>query len=142
MISKDIYPDSIPLTAGNSEKHKDTFLDLDINIDENRFITKVYHKVDDFNFEVVSFPFPTSNLSDRITYNSFYSQLVRFSSICSKFCDFASRSYNLLESLLKRDFLKNRLKRSFNKFILDYHDVLHIKYSMDDIARFIVLNFS
>ena len=140
--SKDIYPDSIPLTAGNSEKHKDNFLDLDINIDEDRFITKIYHKVDDFNFEVVSFPFPTSNLSDRITYNSFYSQLVRFSSICSKFCDFASRSHNLLESLLKRGFLKNRLKSSFNKFILNYHDVLHIKYSMDDIDRFMVLNFS
>ena len=36
------------------------FWDLDITIEENRFITKIYHKVDDFDFEVVSFPFPTS----------------------------------------------------------------------------------
>ena len=54
---------------------KDTFLDLDITLEENRFITKIYNKVDDFDFEVVSFPFPTSNMSDHITYNSFYSQL-------------------------------------------------------------------
>ena len=65
-----------------------------------RFITKIYHKVDDFDFEVVSFPFPTSNMSDHITYNSFYSQLVRFSSVCSKFNDFDIHSRNLLESLL------------------------------------------
>ena len=55
------------------------FLDSDITIEENRFITKIYHKVEDFDLEVVSFPFPTSNMSDNITYNSFYSQLVRFS---------------------------------------------------------------
>ena len=85
--SKDIYPDSIPLIAGCTENHRDTFLDLDITTEENRFNSKIYHKVDDFDFEVpvVSFPFPTSNMSDHITYNSFYSQLVRFSSVCSIF---------------------------------------------------------
>ena len=113
ICSKDIYPESI-LTAGCIENDKDTFLDLDITI-ENRFITKIYHKVDDFDFEVVSFPFPTSNMSDHITYNSFYSQLVRFSSVCSKFNDFDIRSRNLLERLLNRGFSKYRLKNSFKK---------------------------
>ena len=37
-------------------------LDLDITLEENRFITKIYNKVDDFDFEVASFPFPTSNM--------------------------------------------------------------------------------
>ena len=100
ICSKNIYPDSIPPTAGCIENHKDTFLDLDITIDENRFITKIYDNVDDYNFEVVSFPFPTSNMSDSIAYNSFYSQLDRFSSVCSKFNDFDIRCRNLLESLL------------------------------------------
>ena len=39
ICSKDIYPNSIPLTAGCIENHKDTFLDLDITMEENRFIT-------------------------------------------------------------------------------------------------------
>ena len=81
-----------------------------ITLEENRFITKIYNKVDDFDFEVVSFPFPTSNMSDHITYNSLYSQLVRFSSVCSKFNDFDIHSRNLLESLLNRGFSKYRLK--------------------------------
>ena len=142
ICSKDIYPESIPLTTGCIENDKDTFLDLDITLVENRFITKIYNKVDDFDFEVVSFPFPTSNMSDHITYNSFYSQLVRFSSVCSKFNDFDIRSRNLLESLLNRGFSKYRLKNSFSKFALNHHDVLDIKYSMEEINEFIRSHFS
>ena len=111
-------------------------MDLDITLEENRFITKIYNKVDDFDFEVVSFPFPTSNMSDHITYNSFYSQLVRFSFVCSKFNDFDIRSRNLLESLLNRGFSK------YSKFALNHHDVLDIKYSMEEINEFIRSHFS
>ena len=147
ICSKDIYPDSIPLTAGCIENHKDTFLDSDITIEENRFITKIYHKVDDFDFEVVRFPFPTSNMSDHITYSSFYSQLVRFSCVCSKFNNVDIRSRNLLQSLLNRGFSKYRLnkyrlKNSFRKFVLNLHNVLDIKYSMDEINEFIISHFS
>ena len=137
-----IYPDSILLTAGCIENHTDTFLDLDITVDENRFITKINHKVDDFDFEVVSFPFPTGNMSDHITYNSIYSHLVRFSLVSSKFNDFVIRSRNLLESLLNKGFSKYRLKTSSNKFVLNYHDVFDIKYSMKEINEFIIYHFS
>ena len=134
ICSKDIYPESIPLT-GCIENDKDTFLDLDITLKENRFITKIYNKVDDIDFEVVSFPFPTSNMSDHIAYNSFYSQLVKFN-------DFDIRSRNLLESLLNRGFSKYRLKNSFSKSALNHHDVLDIKYSMEEINEFIRSHFS
>ena len=117
-------------------------MDLDITLEENRFITKIYNKVDDFDFEVVSFPFPASNMSDHITYNSFYSQLVRFSSVCSKFNDFDIRSRNLLESLIDRGFSKYKLKNSFIKFALNHHDVLDIKYSMEEINKYIRSHFS
>ena len=139
ICSKGIYPDSIPLTAGFIENHKDAFLDLAVTIDENRFITKIYYKLDDLDFEVIIFPFLPSNMSDHITCNSFYSQLVRFSFVCSKFIDFDIRSRNLLESLLNRVFfLKYRLKNSFKKFVLNHRDVLDIKYTMDEINEFII----
>ena len=81
-------------------------------------------------------------MSDHITYNSFYSQLVRFSSVCSKFNDLNIHSRNLLESLLNRGFSKYRLKNSFSKFALNHHDVLHIKYSMEEINELIRSHFS
>ena len=55
-------------TARCIENHKEILLDLDITIDEHSFITEIYHKVDDFDFEVVSCLFPTSNMLDCITY--------------------------------------------------------------------------
>ena len=107
---------------------------VQINFDENL--------KRDVNFTALTQMFPTSNMSDHITYNSFYSQLVRFSSVCSKFNDFDIRSRNLLESLLNRGFSKYRLKNSFSKFALNHHDVLDIKYSMEEIYEFIRSHFS
>ena len=134
--SSEIYPDSIPLTAGNIDHLKDTFLDIDIQIEGDNFNTKIYHKVDDFNFEVVSFPFPTSNISDHITYNSFYSQLVRYAIICSKFEYFAARCKKLADSLVLRGYKKHRFKRNFEKFLANYYDVLRLKYDMEIMKRF------
>ena len=116
--------------------------DLDINIEYGNFVTKIYHKVDDFDFEVVSFPFITSNLSERVTYNSYFSQLFRFFNICTKYCDFAGRSGNLLNSLLNRGYSKNRLKNCFNRFVNSYYDLVCIKYNIDEVNVFITSNFS
>ena len=139
--SLEIYPDSIPLTAGNADHLKDTFLDIDIQIEGNNFSTKIYHKVDDFDFEVVSFPFPNSNISDRITYNSFYSQLIRYASICSKFNYFAARSKRLADCLIHRGYKKHRFRMIFVKFLANYCDVVKLKYDIDTMKRFINTEF-
>ena len=139
--SLEIYPDSIPLTAGNADHLKDTFLDIDIQIEGNNFSTKIYHKVDDFDFEVVSFPFPNSNISDRITYNSFYSQLIRYASICSKFNYFAARSKRLADCLIHRGYKKHRFRMIFVKFLANYFDVVKLKYDIDTMKRFINTEF-
>ena len=38
--------------------NKTHFLDLYVRAVDHKFITGIYHKVDDFNFEVISYPFP------------------------------------------------------------------------------------
>jgi len=53
-IANKIYPNDIPLTSGNPDHSHDVFLDLDICISNDNFVTKIYHKIDDFNFEVVN----------------------------------------------------------------------------------------
>ena len=39
-----------------------TFLDLDIIVENNRFITRLYDKRRDFSFKVVSLPYMKSNI--------------------------------------------------------------------------------
>ena len=55
MVSQ-INPTELQLNEANSS---DTvpFLDLDLSISNGIFLSKIYDKRDDFNFEIVNFPF-------------------------------------------------------------------------------------
>ena len=83
-ISKNIYPSELLLEPSHGAGHEDHFLDLNINIcDNNKLSFKMYNKTDDFDLEVISFPFPESNIHSNITYSAFFSQLLRYARICS-----------------------------------------------------------
>ena len=56
MVSQ-IYPTELQLNKANSSDTEDTFLDLDLSISNGIVSTKIYDKRDDFNFEIVNFPF-------------------------------------------------------------------------------------
>ena len=56
-IAKHIYSTEIPLERTDNDSLHDTFLDLDITVVHRRFCFKVFHQVDLFDFEVISFPF-------------------------------------------------------------------------------------
>ena len=60
--AKDIYDNSLLLEGSTCSYKQDTFLDLYIRVVDHKFITGIYHKVDDFNFEVICYPFPQSNV--------------------------------------------------------------------------------
>ena len=128
-IAKHIYPIELPLEQTNNDSLHDTFLDLDITVVNKRFCFKVFHKVDLFNFEVISFPFLESNIPQYICYNTFFSQLVRFSTICSNTSGFAERVHIIYQKLLKRNYDKKKLEKTFNKFTCHYSENL-IKYDI------------
>ena len=82
-IAKDIY-DNILLLEGSTNSYKqDTFLDLYIRVVDHKLITGIYHKVDDLNFEVISYPFPQSNVHSMLGYSTYYSQLIRLFRLCN-----------------------------------------------------------
>ena len=112
------------MEGNNTANNRDVFLDLDIHIVDDKFEIKIYHKIDDFNFEVVNYPFPDSNISESIGYNTFLSQILRFGRICTKFNDFAFRVkfiYNILES---RGYQEVHLTKYFYKFCYKYPELV------------------
>ena len=111
-IAKHIYPIEIPLEQTNNDSLHDTFLDLDITVANKGFCFKVFHKVDLFDFEVISFPFLESNIPQYICYNTFFSQLVRFSTICSNTSGFAERVHIIYQKLLKWNYDKKKLEKT------------------------------
>ena len=75
MVSK-IYPSELQLNRANTSDTEATFLDLHLSISTDIVSTKIYDKRDDFDFEIVNFPFldgdvPRSNPMESIYLNSF-----------------------------------------------------------------------
>ena len=122
-IADEIYPNEISLEQSQNNGLHDTFLDL-----ENKYIFKIFHKVDLFDFEVLSFPFLESNIPKYICYNTFFSQLVRFSTFCSEVFGFAVSI--LYHKLLKRNYNEYLLEKTFKRFLCHYSDKL-LKYDMN-----------
>ena len=56
MVSQ-IYPSELQLNKANTSDAKAAFLDLHLSISNDIVSTKIYVKRDDFDFEIVNFPF-------------------------------------------------------------------------------------
>ena len=52
-----IYPAKLQLNKANSSDTEAPFLDLNLSITNGIVSSKIYDKRDDFNFEIVNFPF-------------------------------------------------------------------------------------
>ena len=130
VLSGQIYDSSLTLEGSTTGYHYDTFLDLQIRIFQNRFIIGIYHKVDDFNFEVINFPFPQSNISYKIGFTTFYSQLIRFFRLCNNLTDFIARVNLTYHKLLVRGYSDRLLSKYFFKFASSYP--VGIKYGVLD----------
>ena len=85
-------------------------------VDKYIYIVKLYDKRDDFNFDIVNFPFLSSNIPQSPAYGVFVSQLIRYARASSLYEDFIMRSQLLTSKLLKQGFTRNRLIATFKKF--------------------------
>ena len=52
-----IYPSELQLNKANTSDTEAAFLDLHLSISNDIVSTKIYDKSDDFDFEIVNFPF-------------------------------------------------------------------------------------
>ncbi len=72
-IAKQIYPPELTLDKTTDNDFKDSYLDLDIEVEDGQFKVGIYNKTDYFDFPVVSFPYPDSSMSSKVILNCFYS---------------------------------------------------------------------
>ena len=119
-IAKDIYGRTL-LHKGNACCYKqDTFLDLYTRVIRGKLVTGIYHKADDFNFEVINYTFPQSNIHSMLGYTTFYSQLIRFFRLCNNMNDFLFRAKLSYSNLVKRAHMHSRLFKYVKRLCLTY----------------------
>ena len=68
-----IYPPELQLNKANSPDTKATFLDLHLSIVDGFVSCKIYDKRDDFDFEIVNFPFLDGDVPRAASYGVYIS---------------------------------------------------------------------
>ena len=127
--SKLDYPTELQLNKANSSDTKAPFLDLNLSITNGIVSSKIYDKQDDFNFEIVNFPFLGGDVPRSPSYGVYISQLIRFARVCSNVDDFNNRNLFLTAKLLKQGYRYNKIRKAFSKFY-HRHSELIVKYNI------------
>ena len=77
-----IYPSVLQLNKANVSDTEASFLDLHLYISDG-FVKKIYDKRDDFDFDIVNFPFLDGDVPRSTSYGVHISQLIRFARVSS-----------------------------------------------------------
>ena len=119
MVSQ-IYPSELHLNKANTFDSKASFLDLHLSISKDIVSTKIYDKRDDFDFEIVNFPFLDGDVPRSTSYGVNIYQLIHFARASSHVADFNTRNKLLTQKLLKQGYRYHKLCKTFCKFYRRY----------------------
>ena len=87
--------------------------------------TKIYDKRDDFDFEIVNYPFLDGDVPRSTSYGIYISQLIRFARASSYVADFNTRNKLLTQKLLKQGYWYRKHHKTFSKFQVGLKSLLH-----------------
>ena len=124
-----IYPTELQLNKASSSDTEAPFLDLNLSITSGIVSSKIYDKRDDFNFEIVNFPFLDGDVPRSPSYGVYISQLIRFARVCSNVDDFNNRNLFLTAKLSKQGYRFHKIRKAFSKFY-HRHSELIVTYNI------------
>ena len=119
-----LYPPELQLNKANTSDSKAPFLYLHLSISNGVVSSKIYDKRDDFDFDIVNFPFLDGDVQRRPSYGVYISQLIRFTRVCSHVDDFNTRNKCLTAKLLKQGYRYHKLRKAFSKFYRRHFELI------------------
>ena len=124
MVSQ-IYHSELQLNKANASDTEVAFLDFHLSISYDIIVsTKIYDKRDDFDFEIVNFPFLDGDVPRSTSYGVYISQLIRFARASSYVADFNTRNKLSTQKLLKQGYRYHKLRKTFPNFYRRYYDLI------------------
>ena len=75
--------------------------------------TKIYDKRDDFDFEIINFPFLDGDAPFSTFYGLYMSQIIRFARASGHVTDFNTGNKLLTQKLLKQGYRYHKLRKTF-----------------------------
>ena len=75
----------------------------------------MFHR-DDFDSDILNFPFLDGDVPRTTSYGVYISQLIRFARVSSHLVDCNARNRSLTAKLLQKGYRYHKLRRAFSKF--------------------------
>ena len=119
-----IYPPELQLNKANTSDTEAPFLDLHLSISNGFVSFKIYDKRDDFDFDIVNFPFLDGDVPRSTSYGVYISQLIRFARVSSHVTDFNARNKSLTAKLLQQGYRYHKLWKTFSKFNRRHYELV------------------
>ena len=123
------YPSEVQLNKANVSDAEASCLYLHLPISDGFVKTKIYDKRDDFDFDIVNFPFLDGDVPRSVSYGVYISQLIRFARVSSYVDDFDTRNKVLRAKLLRQRYRYHKLRKAFSKFYWRHFDMVS-KYNV------------
>ena len=92
------------------------------HISDGYVTTKIFDKRDDFDFDIVNFPFLDGDVPRSTSYGVDISQLIRFARLSSHVDDFNTRNKVLTAKLLSQGYIYHKLRKAFSNFYRRHFD--------------------
>ena len=124
-----IYPSDLQLNKTNMSDTEASFLDLHLSISDDFVQTKIYDKRDDFDFDIVNFPFLDDDVPRSTSYGVYISELIRFARVSSHVDDFNTRNKVLTAKLLRQGYSYHTLRKAFSTLYRRHFDIVS-KYNV------------
>ena len=119
-----IYPPKLQLNKVNTSDTIAPFLDLLLSISNGFVSSKIYDKRDDFDFDIVNFPFLDGDVPRSTSYGVYISQLIRFARVSGLVSDFNARNKSLTAKLLQQGYRYHKLRKNFSKFHRRHYELI------------------
>ena len=120
-VYKEIYPDELELKVEHNGLHA-SFLNLDIEIIDGKFVYKLYDKRDDFPFFIVRMPHMNSNIPSSIFYSALVGEFLRIARSTLLLKDFLPKARSLLERMNNQGGNRNISSKKIYQLILRHQE--------------------
>ena len=120
----------------NNDSKQASFLDLNIKINHNKFITSLYDKRDAFPFSIVRMPFKDSNMPSKIFYSSLGAEVLRIGRANNDNAAFFKSAKSIVDRMIKQGGSKLKITNTLKK-IYGQHFTVFGKLCLSKSAFFI-----
>ena len=128
-MANHVYPLEPQLNKANVSDTEASFFDLHLSIPDVFVKIKIFDKGDDFDFDIMYFPFLDGVVPHSKSCGVYISQLIRFARVSHHVGDVNTRNKVLTAKLLRQGYRCHKLRKAFPKFYLRHFDLVS-KYNV------------